>query len=200
MPRTLSPTVLATLPSRLERIQERDSRRPVVITGGKGGAPLSAPTLDNLRVEDLEDTGRLLRLHDQAVARELVSSSEADRLKFVAAAEHARAVGRANPCGLFARLVRRGFWHFATQDDEDRASRRLKSHLFGPPREVCGGGLRAGLAMEPQPSEVRGVRAAMIRAGIFRDPFPAFRARNPGWTRERWEAGWAESVESRGAT
>ena len=44
---------------------------------------------------------------------------------------------------------------------------------------------------------VREVRAAMIRAGIFRDPFPAFRRLNPGWTRERWDAALAELERSR---
>ena len=36
------------------------------------------------------------------------------------------------------------------------------------------------------------MREATIRAGIFRDPFPAFRGLNPGWTRERWDGALAE--------
>ena len=70
-----------------------------MITDGAGGGPLPAPTLNDVRVEDLKDTGRLLRLHAQAVARGLVGSSEADRLRFVGAAEHALALGTGNPCG-----------------------------------------------------------------------------------------------------
>ena len=86
--------------------------------------PLPAPTLDDVRVEDLKDTGRLLGLLDQAVARGLSSPSEADRLRFVAAAEHAPAVGSGNP----ARAVRpagpaAGSGRYLTQDDEDAASR-----------------------------------------------------------------------------
>ncbi len=64
------------------------------------------------------DTGRLLELYAQAVALGLVATSEWSRLRFVAAAEHARAIGTTNPCGLFARLVRGGSLHFATEGDE----------------------------------------------------------------------------------
>jgi hypothetical protein len=34
---------------------------------------------------------------------------------------------------------------------------------------------------------VREVRSAMIRAGVYRDPYGAFARLNPGWTRERWD-------------
>lgn len=109
-------------------------RRPVAIADGAGGPPLAPPSFNDIRAEDLKDTGRLLQLHDQAVSRGFVGSSEADRLRFVAAAEHARAVGLRNPCGLLARIVARGSWNFATQADEDRASRRLRDHdRPGPP-------------------------------------------------------------------
>ena len=36
------------------------------------------------------------------------------------------------------------------------------------------------------------MRAATIRAGIFRDPFPEFRRLNGDWTRERWDGAMAE--------
>ncbi len=94
-------------------------------------APVPAPNLDDVRPEDLRDVGRALELHRQAVARGLANPSEAGRLRFLAVAEHARAVGTVNPGGLFARLVRRGWWHFATMDDEDTARRRLRDHLHG---------------------------------------------------------------------
>src|SRR5206468_786845 len=54
--------------------------------------------------------------------------SEADRLRFVAATEHAGAVGQQNPCGLFASIIRRKAWNLLSQADEDRASRRLRDH------------------------------------------------------------------------
>jgi hypothetical protein len=148
------------------------------------------PRLDDVRLEDLKDTGRLLVLLEQAIAREVVGESEADRLRFVAAAEHAMAVGKENPPGLFCHLIRGRLWRYLTQSDEDLASSRLKRHEFGAPREV-GSGPRSALLGTPGLSSdaemVKAVRAALIRAGIFRDPFPMFEARNPGWTRERWD-------------
>ena len=81
--------------------------------------------------QDLRDTGRLLDLYEQAVSLGLVTASEWGRLRFVAAAEHARVIGTKNPCGLFVRLVRGGLWHFATRDDEAAASVRLRRHLHG---------------------------------------------------------------------
>jgi hypothetical protein len=101
---------------------------------GQRSEPLPDPTLDDVRPEDLREVGRTLELYRQAVDRKLTSPSEDGRLKFLAVAEHARAVGTVNPVGLFARLVRRGWWHFATQDDEDAARRRLREHLHGPAR------------------------------------------------------------------
>jgi len=45
-----------------------------------------------------------------------------------------------------------------------------------------------GPAAAPSDAEVvRAVRAAAMRAGIYRDPFPEFATLNPGWTRERWD-------------
>jgi hypothetical protein len=189
------PPATATPPSPVERKQESGSRRPVVKTDGAGGAPPPAPRLDDVRVEDLRDTGRLLGLYDRAVARGLVGSSEADRLRFVGAAEHALTVGKGNPPGLFLYLVRGGLWRYLTQQDEDRANARIKRELRGKalPRSGVGIGAAGGV---PVPSEdarlVREVRAAMIRAGVFRDPFPAWQARNPDWTRERWDAAMVE--------
>ena len=125
---------------RREPARDPSPRRPAVIADGAGGGPLPAPTLNDVRVEDLKDTGRLLRLHAQAVARDLVGSSEADRLRFVGAAEHALALGTGNPPGLFMYLVRGRLWRYVTQEDEDRAHARLKRELRGepPPRSGVG--------------------------------------------------------------
>jgi hypothetical protein len=100
---------------------------------------LLAPRLADITIEDLKDTARLLDLLGQAIDRKLISSSEADRLKFVALAEHALAIGKANPPGLFARLLRGGCWGYITQEDEDRARARLKAHDRGP-EPVTGSG------------------------------------------------------------
>ena len=164
------------------------------------GVPAPPPRLEDVRLEDLKDTARLLELHGQAVARGLVGRAEADRLGFAAAAEHALAAGKRNPPGLFAHLVRRGRWGSITQADEDSARRRLKVHEFGPPAGGVGvGGVgrsmpmpTAGLGLSEDARLVREVRSAMIRAGIYRDPWPAFRARNPAWDPGRWEAAMAE--------
>jgi len=164
---------------------------------------LPAPTLNDVRVEDLRDTGRLLQLHDQATARDLVGSSEADRLRFVGAAEHAMAVGKGNPPGLFMYLVRGRLWRFLTQEDEDRANARIKREKRGEPLPRSGVGTGAawgGPVLSADALVVREVRAAVIRAGIYRDPFAAFEARNPEWSRERWDAALVELGVPRGGT
>ncbi|MCC7316640.1 MAG: hypothetical protein IT419_17755 [Planctomycetes bacterium] len=84
------------------------------------------PTLRHVVAQDLRDPRRLLELHRQAVVAKLMTTSECDRLRFFAAAEHAKVIGTRNPCGLFATLIRRGLWHFATQEDEDAARRRMR--------------------------------------------------------------------------
>ena len=89
------------------------------------GTAAGEPDLRNVVPEDLKDIGRLLDLYEQAVELGLVTDSEHDRLRFVAAAEHARIIGTKNPCGLFARLVRGGLLHFVTYDDEVSCSGRM---------------------------------------------------------------------------
>lgn len=84
------------------------------------------PTLRRVVWADLLDAKRLLVLHREAAARGLISQSECDRLRFFAAAEHAKAIGTRNPCGLFATIVRKSLWAFITQDDEEAARRALK--------------------------------------------------------------------------
>lgn len=82
------------------------------------------PDLRRIRREDLGDTERLRALFRQAAKCRLVLDTECDRLRFLGAAEHARAIGK-NPAALFAAMVRRGLWRFITHADEDRARRRL---------------------------------------------------------------------------
>ena len=74
-----------------------------------------------LKPEELRDPARLLDFHTQAVAAGYVSSSEADRLKVFAAANHARVVWSENPARLFVRIVRSGLWSFLTEDDKEVA-------------------------------------------------------------------------------
>jgi hypothetical protein len=149
------------------------------------------PDLRHVEPEDLADTGRLLELYAQAVALGLVAASEWGRLRFVAAAEHARAIGTVNPCGLFARLVRGGSLHFATEDNTQEASVRLRRHLHG---RVLSGGMAAQGPLrraEPELSEdarlVQAMRSAVARARYRGDPFPLLKRQKPEWTRERWD-------------
>ncbi len=153
-----------------------------------------------MRPEDLRETGRLLGLHGQAVARGLIGPSEADRLRFVAAAEHARSAGSRNAPGLFAWLVRGRRWAYLTQADEDWASTRVKRHLYGEPRSRPGPAGPSSTAPRARLSEdaelVRAVRAASGRAGYRGDPFPMVRGRDPSWTRARWDGALAELAAS----
>ena len=116
-----------------------------------------------------------------------MTTSEADRLKFVAGAEHAKAVG-SKPCRLFAWMVRGRRWEYITQADEDAARSRLRE-LRGIRREVPPA--RPSVSRPPPLSEdallVRSVRAALGRAGYRGDPFPLVRREKPEWTRERWD-------------
>lgn len=94
---------------------------------GKQERRTGRPALSNVVAADLTDTRRLLELFRQAVAVGRLPGSEHARLQFVAAAEHARAIGTRNPFGLFAAIVRRNLWHVITQGDEDAAARRIKA-------------------------------------------------------------------------
>lgn len=84
------------------------------------------PSLRHFVPEDLHDPMRLHELYQQAVGAGLIRRSQCDRLRFFAAAEHARVIGTQNPCGLFATLVRKRLWTYITQDDEDAAIGALK--------------------------------------------------------------------------
>jgi hypothetical protein len=159
------------------------------------GPVLGQPTLRDVVPEDLKDTGRLLDLYEQAVDQGLAPPSEWGRLRFVAAAEHARIIGTKNPCGLFVRLVRGGLYHFATGDDEQAASVRLRKHLFGvpaAPQASVGPILRSEPALSADARLVEAVRAAAARARYRGDAFPLLKRAQPEWTRERWDQAVAE--------
>jgi hypothetical protein len=157
--------------------------RPVPLPG--------KPDLRHVVPADLADTGRLLELFAQVVALGLVAASEWGRLRFVAAAEHARSIGTKNPCGLFAQLVRAGTLHFATEDDTTAASVRLRRHLHGVPpagrAAVQGGIARCVPELSEDARLVQAVRTAAARAGYRGDPFPLLKREKPEWTRERWD-------------
>lgn len=93
--------------------------------------PLSPPTLRHITVQDLRETERLLLLYEQAVNAGLIGPVEADRLTFVALAQHVLAYRPDNAGGLFTQLLRKRQFEYVTQDDEDSAQRRLKHFLYG---------------------------------------------------------------------
>lgn len=111
--------------------QKPAAGRPVGFCCEEGKERSNAPTLSRVVPADLKDTGRLFELFRQAAARGFIGGSDNDQLQFVAAAIHASVIGSRNPCGLFASLIRRRLWHFATQADEDLAQERIRRHLHG---------------------------------------------------------------------
>jgi hypothetical protein len=184
---SLAQTSTATLPA-----QAAPSARPAPTVAGRPGRP----DLRHVVPEDLKDTGRLLDLYEQAVDLGLVRDSEHDRLRFMAAAEHARVIGTKNPCGLFARLVRGGLLHFVTYDDEVAASVRLRRHLYGAAPESMPPPRMGGVISRPELSDdaklVQAVRAAAAKAGYRGDAFPLLKRQKPEWARERWDKAVAE--------
>lgn len=91
----------------------------------------NAPRLQHVTLDDLRDPGRLAKLYEQATRAGLLAETVATRLQWFAAAEHALAVGKRNPCGLFTSVWRRRLWHHITQADEDIARATLKMLDFG---------------------------------------------------------------------
>ncbi len=101
---------------------EPAKRRPNGFESNNAGRPV----LRRVVMEDLVNTERLQELHDRAVSRRVVTATPCDRLRFFAAAEHARRVGKTNPCGLFASIVRGKRWELISNLDEDIALLRIK--------------------------------------------------------------------------
>jgi hypothetical protein len=83
--------------------------------------------------------------------------------------------------------------HFATGDDEQAASVRLRRHLYGV--ESPGGRAAPGSVNRPEPVPelsadarlVGAVRAAAARARYRGDAFPLLKREQPEWTRARWD-------------
>ena len=87
-----------------------------------------------MHLHDLRDTGRLLALYAQAVQAQWLGSSEAERLAFVALAQHVLTYRPENAGGLFTHLVRTRRFAYITQADEDTARQRLHRYLY---RDTC---------------------------------------------------------------
>jgi hypothetical protein len=91
----------------------------------------------------LQDLPRVLALYDQAMQAQLVHRTEAERLTFVALAQHVLARHPKNPGGLFTHFLTKRLFHVITHAEEDAAQQQLKRLFFGeaatltgPPRPV----------------------------------------------------------------
>ena len=158
------------------------------------------PTLNHIVPEDLQETARLLTLFEQAQAHGLIGKSDSERLTFLGLAEHAKMVGSANPCGLFAALVRRQCWHFITESDEDAAQQRLKTHLYGAASQTRGAPPPHDLtqaALSKDAAIVRYVQTQLARAGFAGDVFGLVSRDDASWTRERWDNAVSELDQAR---
>ena len=92
--------------------------------GGRGG----------VRKSDLSNAEHVMRLYREAVARGVLRDGEAARLGFFGAAERAKRRASRNETGFLWTVVRRGLWHFITQDEEDAGRRTLRALDTGPVR------------------------------------------------------------------
>ena len=190
-----------------EPLPRGESKNQKPASGGTTGVYISQskesesqkPTLLDVKPEDLRDPAQLLDLHAQAIAAGYISQSEAERLNFFAAANHARVIGSRNPPGLFVRIVRSGLWSFCTQDDEEWARVQLRSALYPEPPGGLG---ELPQAQAPRPSRgslsddarfVRDITNVLRNRGVPESS--AWRLVNrerPEWTRERWDEALAE--------
>ena len=73
----------------------------------------------------------MLVLYQQAVQQRWIGSSEAERLTFVALAQHVLSCYPKNAGGLFRHLLKQKRYHCVTQADEDAALQQLKQRLYG---------------------------------------------------------------------
>jgi hypothetical protein len=189
-------TGLPPLEEHTKPLREHKHQKPAAggtSTGVLEPSKTEQPALRHIVPDDLTDTGRLLILFDEAQARGLIGGSESERLTFVATAERARLRAITNAPGLFAELVRRRLWHFVTQDDEDRAHRRLREHCYGRREAGRPPALRrpAG-ALSQDALFVADVSARLSRQGFTGEVFAAVSQALPEWTRDRWEHAMAE--------
>lgn len=81
---------------------------------------------DGVWKSELRNGEHVMRLYREAVARGVLQDSDAARLGFFGAAERAKRRASRNERGFLWTVVRRGLWHFITQDEEDAARRTLR--------------------------------------------------------------------------
>jgi hypothetical protein len=108
-----------------------------------------APTLRDVRPEDLRRFSRLKILFDQARRERWIGGSEADFLNWVAAAVRAQTVKARSPVRVFLGIVRKGHWQFITQAQEERARAAIHRNRARKERGSSAGVLQGfGLGVE----------------------------------------------------
>jgi hypothetical protein len=181
-PPALSP-ILASLASRHAASGVR--HKP----GEKQGKP-PAPTLRHILLEDLQDTGRLQVLLDQARRAGLIGKTDPERLTFAAMATHALRVGQDNPCGLFVSLLHdEQCQRYLTDADDEAARVRLRAYDDGiDPQRRAPPPPRAS-APPPLSPDARFVAEVLQRLPAdWRDrPLLAVQLVDPAWTPARWD-------------
>ena len=98
---------------------------------GPNGAYAAGSGARRLKIErvtprDLAEPERIAEFYATAVQQRLIRHSESERLNVFAAAEHAKAHGITNPCGMFVWLVKQRRWNHLTMRDEDCARDALR--------------------------------------------------------------------------
>ena len=116
-----------------------NNQKPQKATGVKNKPEkIPAPSLKHIALEDLHDSARLDLLYQEATQAGSLPHSEFSRLQWFAAAEHALAVGKQNPCGLFAAIYRQKLWRHITHDQQDIPRAKLKRLDFGEESHLPG--------------------------------------------------------------
>lgn len=81
------------------------------------------PRLPHCTAEDLRDNDKLWCLHYKAVREGIITDSEQDRLRFVAAAKHVLHTASRNPPGLLSCIIQREQWGTVSHTARDEARR-----------------------------------------------------------------------------
>lgn len=112
------------LPRAHARATEAESRSVPQQAAGSGKQ--EAGIFKCLTSDILRDTGQLVAWYQRATSQRkpVIHHSDANRMRVVTAAERAIEVGE-DPVALFAWIVSKGEWAKASQEQEERARRRL---------------------------------------------------------------------------
>jgi hypothetical protein len=110
-----------------EEISNNQELSPEALEAGANQPKnLDAPTWTDIHPEDLRQDARSEALWQDAMERDHLKNTQADRLNFFAAIAHALRVAKHNACGLLRTVVEQRLWHFLSQADEYTAIQRLR--------------------------------------------------------------------------